>query len=132
MNRPAYIEFVELDDYCAHLAAHDTNKTNLEITVQSGRPSRGKITVITVTVYAAATTRIAEPDGNSFHIACWQRVILQTNNLNASMQRDLPEDQQKGRQAMFKNFEVVRRELEKRGLEVTRGKWSLTTPDFLK
>ena len=130
MHRPAYIEFVELDDYCAHLAAHDTNKTHLEITQSATRP-RGKFQVAGITVYATATARIEEPDSDA-HIACWSNVILQTSNINASLERDLPQDQQKGRLAMFKNFECIRRELEARGLEVSRGKWTFTTPEFLK
>ncbi len=130
MNQPTYLEFVELDDYCAHLAAHDRNETRLEISVSTGKPSRGKIQVLPVTIYAVATCRITEADES--HIACWAQVILATNTLNAQMERDLPEDQRQGRQAMFKNFERTREELEKRGFRVERGKWSLTTPDFLK
>jgi hypothetical protein len=130
MKQPAYLEFVELDDYCAHLAAHDTNRTHLEITQAAARP-RGKFQVAAVTVYATATARIEEPEGDG-HIACWSNVILQTSNINARLERDLPHDQQKGRQVLFKNFESVRRELEARGLEVTRGKWTFTTPNFLK
>lgn len=130
MDKPAYLDFIELDDYCAHLAAHDRKDTRLEISVTSGRPSRGKISVTSITVYAVATCRIIEPD--AAHIACWAQVILQTNNLNAQLERDLPEEERKGRNAMLKGFERVREVLEKRGLRVERGKWTLTTPDFLK
>lgn len=131
MNKPSYLEFVELDDYCAHLAAHDARKTHLEITVNVGRPT-GKFQISSITVYAAATARVNELDGDQFHIACWQNVILQTSNINARLEHDLPEDQQTGRRAMFKNFERVRAELLKRGLEVTRGRWTHTAPDYLK
>lgn len=129
MQKPAYLEFVELDDYCAHLAAHDRNDTRLEISVSAGRP-RGKFQMASITVYAVATCRIVE--GETSHIACWANVIRQTNNINAQMERDMPAERQSGRIEMFKNFEYVRGELEKRGLKVERGKWSGTSPDFLK
>lgn len=130
MQKTAYLEFIELDDYCAHLAAHDRSDTRLEISVVSGAPSRGKIQVTSLTVYGVATCRISE--GEMSHIACWSQVLLLTNNLNAQMERDLPEDQRKGRLAMFKNFERTQQELKARGLKVERGLWTLTTPDFLK
>ena len=131
MNRPAYLEFVELDDYCAHLAAHDRADTRLEISAVTGRTSRNKhFTVTPCTVYSVATCLVSADEKP--HIACWSQVILQTNSLQASFERDLPEAERKGRQAMFKNFNCTREELERRGLKVERGKWSLTTPDFLK
>ncbi len=115
-----YLEFVELDDYLAHLQQvtlfHPVT-THCEITSVSSQPNQHGITGIMY--YAALTFRDAD------HIATCAVALLNTTNFH------LQTDKEAVHTKLHANFDKVVANLTARGIEVTRGKWTLTAPNYL-
>ncbi len=138
--KPAYLEFVEIEDYAQHVKQFygDTTApagvarevtdlgrtpiTNLEFTSTSGRP--GKFGVYGVTFHAVATANLGD------HIAVIDFVLLSTSSLNldhaSAEERDIRKKQ------LHERFDQVKEQLTQAGLTVERGKWTLQSPDYLK
>lgn len=117
--KPSYLEFVELDDYLAHLRTL-TNApltTHCEITNIAGKPD--KFGIASVTYYAALTYRYVDC------IVTCAIPILNTTTFH------LKNDHDETHAKLHANFDKVRAMLVERGVQVARGKWMLTAPIFL-
>jgi hypothetical protein len=118
----SYLEFVELDDYLAHLRSlaergNATPTTRCEITSIGGKPNKHGIAG--VAYYAALTYHHAD------YIATCAIPLLNTTNFHLQTDRDAM------RAKLHENFDKVIAMLRARGVEVTRGKRTLTTPNYL-
>ena len=113
------LEFVELDDFLAHLKEDAQKHVRLEIDVESGNPS-GQFEVSGVRFRAVATAIVNGPHSIKV-VARWEHSLLLTNSLHLRIDRD------ESRSRLFENFDKLKAHIEERGFEVKRGMWSPQT-----
>jgi len=118
--KPSYLEFIELDDYLAHLRSLNGDApvtTHCEIANIAGKPD--KLGVAVVTYYAALTYRYLDC------IVTCAIPILNTTTFH------LKHERAETHAKLHENFNKVRAMLTERGVNLVRGKWTLTAPKYL-
>lgn len=110
------LEFVELDDFVAHLKNANHKSVRCEIESETGAP-RGEWNNAPLTANAVVTAVLT--DFGMRYIVKWTRTILITDSLSYRM------DKTQSRDKMFENFARVQQEFETLGFTVLRGQWKL-------
>jgi hypothetical protein len=124
-----YLEFIELDDYIAHLRERTNEgaplRSNIELGSVIGEKGLHGIRPIS---FCAVLTHIFDD-----HIACYAKTILFTTNydLDFDDHRHKPEDKVRNKlQAIFEQY--CKQLADEKHLTLTRGRWMFGAPEYLK